>query len=106
MPVDNIDVIDFASIDNAENAVLTISDHLNWSDSPNHCYILQNKINSYLTAIENGSFFNQYPKATGRKIVIEILFKHQPGPQEIIFLNEVTGILTAAGYGFQYNTII
>ena len=105
MPVDNTDVIDFASIDKENNAVLTISDHLDWSDSDSHCYILQTKINSYLTSIENGALFKQYPKATGRKIIIEIIFKHPPGNEEIIFLNKVAGILTAAGYGLLYNTI-
>jgi hypothetical protein len=54
MPVDNIDVIDFVSIAKENNAVLTISDHLEWGDSHSHCDILQNKINSYLTSIEIG----------------------------------------------------
>ena len=42
------------SIDNDENVVLTITDHLEWDIENEHLLILQDKINAYLGAIEDG----------------------------------------------------
>lgn len=53
MSVDNYQVIDFIS-EKDGRIVLTISDHLEWDDKHEHIYLLQEKINAYLTAIETG----------------------------------------------------
>jgi len=53
--VENFKVIDVVSIDKNENVVVGASDHLEWDEKNEHLLILQNKINAYLAAIENGS---------------------------------------------------
>lgn len=53
MSVDNLQVIDFIS-EKDGRIVLTISDHLEWDDKYEHIYLLQEKINAYLMAIETG----------------------------------------------------
>src|SRR5437867_5010001 len=78
MSVENLNVIDFVSIDKNENVVLTISDHLEWDINNEHLLILQNKINNYLASIENGSFYENYPKRKDRNIVISIAAKYSP----------------------------
>lgn len=105
MSVENLNVIDFSSIDKNGNAVLTISDHLNWDDGNDHLLILQNKINAYLSSIETGNFYNDYPDAQGRDIVINIVAKHEPNDKAMLFLDATKGVLQSAGYGFRFSVL-
>lgn len=84
MSVENLKVIDFASVDLNGNVVLTISDHLIWDDNNKHLQILQNKINAYL-AIEAGNFMTitQIPK--GRAVVINVVAKYEPNDNARLF---------------------
>ena len=102
MSVENLKVIDFVSVDLNGNVVLTISDHLEWDDDNEHLQPLQDKINHYLGAIENGSLYEKYPNAKNRNIVIEIIAKYQPNNDGKIFLQRVKETLEAAGYGFSF----
>jgi len=105
MSVENLKVIDFASIDKNGNAVLTISDHLKWDDNNEHLLILQNKINAYLSAIEMGNFYDEYPDAKGKNIVIQIVAKYEPNNEARTFLDRVREILQSAGYGFKFSVL-
>jgi hypothetical protein len=58
MSVENNEVIDVVSVDKQGNAILTISDHLEWSEDNEHLLILQTKINTYLGSIESGELFD------------------------------------------------
>jgi hypothetical protein len=100
MSVDNKDVIDFVSIDKDENAVLTITDHLEWDEENEHLLILQDKINTYLGAIESGELYEKYPKAVNKNIYIRIVSLHEPNEEGYIFLEKVKEILETAGYNF------
>lgn len=102
MSVENLNVIDFASIDTNGNAILTISDHLEWDDNNEHLLILQKKINAYLSAIESGNFYVDYPSALKRNIVIRIVAKYEPNIDAKLFLNATEKILESAGYGFKF----
>ena len=103
MSVENKNVIDIVSIDEEGNAVLTISDHLEWDIENEHILILQDKINCYLQAIEGGDLYNKYPNAKDRKIVIRIIALHSPNDDGQIFLERVRNILETTGYGFQFS---
>lgn len=105
MSVENLKVIDFASIDQNGNAVLTISDHLDWNDSNEHLLILQNKINVYLSTIENGSFYEDYPDAKNRDIVISIVAKYEPNEDARKFLDATKEKLQSAGYIFRLSVL-
>jgi hypothetical protein len=68
MSVEQTDVVDIISIDRETgHVVLTISDHLDWSDSVGHQAILQKKLNTYLAFIESGEILGQCPKAKNRR---------------------------------------
>ena len=87
MSVIDKNVIDFASIRPATGeAVLTISDHLEFGDE-NRLEALQAKINSYLAFVESGEIFQEYPSAKDRAIAIEIALKHAPDEQGLRFVN-------------------
>lgn len=101
MSVENTEVIDFISIDTLNNVILSVSDHLQWKDE-NHLLILQNKLNAYLEFIENGSIYENYPEAEGKKIVIEVAMKYPPNKEGNEFLETVRDFLNDNGYEFKF----
>jgi hypothetical protein len=103
MSVENKNVIDIVSIDKEDNAVLTITDHLEWDIKNKHLLILQDKINSYLGAIEGGEFYTKYPHAESRNIIIRVVSLHDPNEEGKVFLERVKGILEEGGYKFQFS---
>jgi hypothetical protein len=105
MSVDNLKVIDFASVDKNGNSILTISDHLEWDENNEHLLILQNKINAYLSAIEGGNFYEDYPDAKGRSIIINIVAKYEPNHNGRSFLKTTGEILQSSGYGFTFSIL-
>ena len=82
--------------------ILTISDHLEWDEENEHIYMLQEKINEYLMAIESGQLNDKYPASTGKQVEISIALKYEPNENGILFLTHVEKTLTEAGYGFSY----
>ena len=78
MPVDNPGVVDIIGIPPDKSLVaLTISDHLDWSDSHQHLTVLQEKLNRYLAFIESGELLRKYPDATGKPVsyaVVEVTY--------------------------------
>lgn len=103
MSVENLKVIDFVSIDLNGNVVLTISDHLEWNESNEHLLVLQDKINAYLSAIESGDLYKQYSDAKGRNIVINLVVKHVPNKDGMIFIKRIKEAVTSAGYSFTFS---
>ena len=57
--------------------VLSISDHLDWSDSSKHLVLLQEKLNSYLVFIKSGELLKNYPRAKNRMIRIDLFSKYK-----------------------------
>jgi len=51
MAVDEPGVVDIVSVDPSGCFVLTVSDHLDWSDTIAHQIVLQEKLNRYLAFI-------------------------------------------------------
>lgn len=102
MSIEDPNIIDFVSLDPTGNVFLTISDHLEWDADNEHLLLLQEKINSYLGAIESGDLYNKYPKAKGRKLIINLATKHSPNEEGYIFLKKVKTMLGKAGYDFKY----
>ncbi len=104
MSVDNSKVIDFIS-EKENKIVLTISDHLEWDDDNEHIYLLQEKINAYLMAIESGQIKKSYPLSINKKIVVSVVLKYAPNAIGFLFLSKVNDILLNAGYEFNYHII-
>jgi hypothetical protein len=95
------DVVDMISPDQMTGQViLTVSDHLDWSDSTAHQLLLQAKLNRYLAFIESGEIVEQYPDAKGRKVTIKVVFNFQPDEVSRSFLMRVRPVIESAGFGF------
>lgn len=99
MSVENKDVIDYISVENGKK-VLSISDHLPWGNVT-HLYVLQEKINMYLSAIETRQILNYYPDAT-KGYIICLYLKYEPDEQGKSFLQRVNTFLNKSGYEFKY----
>ncbi len=77
MSISDKNVIDLVGINKIDEVVLSISDHLNWENTYEHLFELQEKLNRYIHFIESGEIFDAYPKSYGRKILIEIISKYE-----------------------------
>jgi hypothetical protein len=103
MSVDQPKIIDFTGVDKASGEViLTISDHLDWQDSPKHQLVLQEKINSYLAFIESGEIFESYPDSKGRPVAIKVVFKHKPDQGGRQFLARAKEVIESAGFSLRH----
>lgn len=74
MSILQTNVIDFVSIDfESRELVLTISDHLDWTEQEEHVWLLQEKINRYLAYVESGEILEKVPDAADRRIRIAVM---------------------------------
>jgi hypothetical protein len=74
--VEQLSVVDIISTDKESGAViLTISDHLDWSNTVAHQTTLQAKSKKYLAFLESGEILTRYPDAKNRHVVIKVVVK-------------------------------
>ena len=102
MSVEKKDIIDYITEENGKK-MLSISDHLHWGDL-HHLYMLQEKINMYISAIETGQLLNYYPNATDGYIIC-LYLKYEPDEQGESFLQKVKDFLNNSGYEFKYKIL-
>ena len=96
--VEQLDVVDIVSTDRETgHVILTISDHLDWSDSIQHQTMLQAKFNKYLSFIESGEIVERYPDGKKRLVAIKVVFKYRPDAQGWRFLKRAKQVIESAG---------
>ena len=99
MSVEQSEVVDLMSVDpNTGQVILTISDHLDWSDTVEHQQILQRKFNAYLAFVESGEILQQYPEAKGRSVMFDVVFKYKPDREGRLFLARARTVIESAGF--------
>ena len=103
MPVEDTNKIDFISPDESI-VILTIADSLEWGN-PEHLYMLQEKLNTYLRFIESGELLEAYPEAKDKKLKIDVKLEHLPDKEGVEFLAKCTGVVMSAGYQFSYGEL-
>ena len=68
MSVDQTNKIDFGVDKASGDLKLAISDHSPWDeDEGDHLFLMQDKLNAYLSFIESGELFEKVPDAEGRR---------------------------------------
>ncbi len=80
------------------HVVLTISDHLDWSDSAGHQIILQKKLNRYLAFVESGEILEQYPNAKNRPVAFRVVFQVPPDDSGHAFIARARAVIESAGF--------
>ncbi len=99
MSIDQPDVVDIVSVDRMTGqVVLTISDHLDWSDSTAHQLLLQSKLNRYLAFVESGEILQSCPNAKDRLVALRVVFRFQPDEAGRAFLAKARAIVESAGF--------
>ena len=97
--VEQTDVVDIMGIDrNTGHVVLTISDHLDWSNSVEHQDILQKKLNRYLAFVESGEILEQYPNAKNRPVAFRVVFQVPPDESGWAFIARARQVIESAGF--------
>jgi hypothetical protein len=107
MSIEQAKTVDAIGIDNeTNNVILTISDHFDWLENTNnHLFLLQEKLNSYLSFIESGEIIDVYPDAKNRKIAIDIVCQYPLNEQAQEFYQKVEKIIKDAGIEFRYRLL-
>jgi hypothetical protein len=100
--IDNPETIDIMSTSPTGELVLTISDHLDWSDTKGHQLTLQQKLNGYSRFIESGEVYEHRPHAVGSNIVISVVGQFEPDLAGRDFLEKAGATIKGAGFGFKY----
>lgn len=99
MSVEQSDLIDIISTDRVTgHVVLTISDHLDWSDGTAHQMLLQTKLNRYLAFVESGEILESYPDAKDRPVEFKVAFQFPPDAGGQAFIAKVRPIIQSAGF--------
>jgi hypothetical protein len=98
MSIEEPNVVDAIGVDEESGKiVLTISDHLDWSDTDSHVLALQEKLNTYIAFVESGELGNKYPDAAGRPVVIAVVGRVRRPKSAQQFFTKVKPILASAG---------
>jgi hypothetical protein len=107
MSIEQTKTVDAIGIDNAtDNVVLTISDHIGWFEhTDTHLFLLQEKLNSYLSFIESGELVDVYPNAKNRKVVIDIVCKYPLDEQAQEFYQKIDQTVKSAGVELKYRLL-
>jgi hypothetical protein len=100
--VQDENVVDIVSINEARSAVvLTVSDHLDWSDTERHQTVLQTKLNRYLAFVESGELLERHPASKGLAVVFVIVFKFKPDRKAEAFLSRAKETVKSAGFSLK-----
>lgn len=104
MSIEQVNTVDFVSIDDATgDALLTIADHLPWDkDEETHLLLLQDKLNSYLRFIESGEITNRFPQTKGRAIKISLIGQYPLSHGAAIFFEKAKAAVQGAGFSLQF----
>ena len=78
MSIEQANTIDFLIHDKKRRrAVMLISDHLDWEqDEEGHLALLQDKLNHYIWAIDNGKIVEAMPELKGLPVTIIVWGNH------------------------------
>lgn len=98
MSIQERDVVDAIGIEaKSGKVILTITDHLDWSNEHAHLLALQEKMNTYVRFIESGELERAYVKAAGRTPVIDIVTRLEIPKACIQFFDRARSLLDESG---------
>ena len=96
-------VIDgIALADDKNGIILLITDHLDWRDEYRHLLILQEKINAYISFLEEKQYENIYKRENIRYGIIEIHFLYSLTVNAESFLQSVQNQVAGLGIKIEY----
>lgn len=93
--------VDGAGLTDDKGLILLITDHLDWSDEYQHLVMLQEKINAYITFLEEKQYEEIYKEAEIAYGIIEIHFLHNLTDNAKKFLQAVQNQVAELGIKIQ-----
>ena len=103
MSVQDPRTVDFVSLGTkTDTALLVVSDDLDWCNSLEHQFALQEKLNAYLSFVETEELYLQFPKAKGKRVEIRVILQHAPDKSGTEFFEKVKNFIKEAGFTFSY----
>jgi hypothetical protein len=100
--IEQLDKVDIIAHDE-EKVTLVISDHLEWDDQNEKLLLLQEKLNLYLSFIESGEVFEQYPLAKNKLFEIQVVSKYQPNNEAKEFILLASKLVREAGFCLKHD---
>lgn len=100
--VDNKTVDGIALTDDKSGIILLITDHLDWEDEYKHLILLQEKINAYVSFIEERQYVEIYPCESINYSLIEVHFLYNLTCNAEKFIHTVNNQLNELGIGIRY----
>ena len=106
MSIENETMVDGLGTDHTTGeAVLLISDHLDWLDVHAHLLALERKINGYLQFMESGQLIETLPDAAGRRIRIRVVQQFPPPAEAMTTLDSLATQLASNGVALGYGPL-
>ena len=94
--------IDGAALTDDKGILLLLTDHLDWSDEYQHLMMLQDKINAYITFLEEKQYEEIYKEAEIIYGIIEIHFLYNLTDNAKKFLQVAQNQIAELGIKIQY----
>ena len=106
MSIDQPQVLDIMGSKEGSNILdVFITDHLPWENkrTNEHIFMLQEKINTYLAAIESGEIERRYPEHKGKSVVINVIGKYPLNDKAKWFFEKASEIVKNAGFELKFS---
>jgi hypothetical protein len=101
MTIEQVDIIDWLGIDTQTNKLhVTTIDHIDWDgeNDDEHLRLLQAKLNSCLTFVENAEHLEVMPEAEGLPIRLVVIGQFPLNARAIDFYHEASASMAVAGF--------
>lgn len=83
---------------------LVMEDELDWEAAELHCFMIQEKVETYVTFVETGQIWEQVEKSEpAPEVVLELVLAHEPPPEAATFLARVATAVAALGLRFAWS---
>lgn len=100
--VDNNTVDGVALTDDKNGIILLITDHLDWKEEYKHLTILQDKINAYVSFLEERQYVEIYPRESIKYGIIEIHFLYDLSCNAEKYIHTVNNQFNELGIEIRY----
>jgi hypothetical protein len=104
MTIEQRGIVDFIGISRETGTkILTISDHLEWTDYEYHSTLLQSKIDDYLEHIYSNELHETRSESGGVSIRIQLIMKYEPTRQGTMLLGRIGAEIERLGFDFVHS---
>lgn len=105
MSVSQPDVIDFVATPpgNSNEVHLVIIDDLEWTPLAEHCVLVKDKVNAYVSVVVSGKLASivSLPLPPEPRVMVLLVVAHPPPPEAKPFFDRVEAALEALEIGFR-----